>query len=146
MGLMTIVKTQKIKSLQQILAKNHPQLGNILQQNQQTQALNDILHTYINDEIVKHCQIVRFAHGEMLLIVENAAWGTKLRYAIPDFIKALKVQPEFKDLKKIRYKLKQTVLQTSSSRKKSFPESTQKHAADLKQMAQKLQQQKSKNK
>lgn len=140
---MTIVKTQKIKSLQQILAQeDHPQFRAIIQQNEQTQMLNKILPAYVDDEIIKHCHIARFANGKMLLIVENAAWATKLRYIIPDLIKKLKVQPEFKTLKKIHYKLQRTILPTTDIRKKTIPSSTKKHASDLNKMAQQLQQQK----
>lgn len=40
---------------------------------------------------------------EALIIVDNAAWATRLRYAIPDLLKCVKTQPEFKNLQKIRY-------------------------------------------
>ena len=38
-----------------------------------------------------------------MIIVDSAAWATNLRYAIPDIIKTLRTQPEFKNLQNIRY-------------------------------------------
>ncbi len=39
----------------------------------------------------------------MVVIVDNASWATNLRYAIPDIIKTLRTQPEFKGLQSIHY-------------------------------------------
>jgi|GEM_PF-6609443 len=43
---------------------------------------------------------------EALLVVDNAAWATKLHYAVPEILKGAVTQPEFKNLKKIRYAVK----------------------------------------
>jgi hypothetical protein len=53
----------------------------------------------------------------LAVVVTNASWATKLRYAIPDIIKNLRTQPEFKTITVIRYYINQQT-QPLKSRKK----------------------------
>ena len=37
------------------------------------------------------------------IIVNNAAWATRIRYSLPEIVKTLKAQPEFNQITKVRY-------------------------------------------
>lgn len=70
------------------------------------QQLNHIFHNTLPTELANHCQIAKQTKEVIVLIVDNAAWATNLRYMIQDIIKTLRTQPEFKNLQKIRYQVK----------------------------------------
>ena len=106
---MTILKNKDlptIQPIQNILSNKYPQLGNIIEKAQQLEQLNNLFHSTLDTDLATHCQLAKFEQGEMVLIVDNAAWATRLRYTTPDTIKILSVQPEFHNLRTIRYKIK----------------------------------------
>lgn len=102
---MTILKAQNAKSLKQIVSTNYPHLKQLIKFSEHLHNLNKILQQTIDTESIKHCELASFENGQMVVIVENASWATKLRYSLPEIIKTLKIQPEFKNLKTIRYKI-----------------------------------------
>ncbi|MBA2653955.1 MAG: DUF721 domain-containing protein [Gammaproteobacteria bacterium] len=59
----------------------------------------------IMQEWAEHCVVADFEKGELLLQVRNAAWATRVRYAVPEIIKKLGGHAEFKLLNKIKCKI-----------------------------------------
>lgn len=59
-------------------------------------------------EWAEHCQIANFEAGRLNLQVGNAAWATRIRYAIPEIIKTLSSYTEFASLKIIKISLDMT--------------------------------------
>jgi hypothetical protein len=100
---MSIVKEPA--SINQILTDKNSPLAKIIKKSVSLQDLNQLFQNILNNDLSKHCQIAQFAKKTLTLIVDNASWATNLRYAIPDIIKLLRTQPEFKNLKNIRYKI-----------------------------------------
>lgn len=108
------------KPIQLITGKNSPLAGAIIQ-TAELQQLNRVFHNTIDQHFAVHCQIAQYKNGRMLLIVDNAAWGTNLLYAIPDLIKTLRIQPEFKDVKKINYRINKHLQQQQTDKKPKKP-------------------------
>jgi len=97
---MTIVKEPT--SIKQILTDNKI-LTKLIKKTSSLQNLNRLFQEILNNDLSKHCQIAQKTKNLLVIIVDNAAWATNLRYAIPDIIKTLRTQPEFKNLQNIRY-------------------------------------------
>lgn len=56
-------------------------------------------------DFAEHCKVANFEKGELLLLVRNAAWATRIRYAIPEILKTLSSFPEFFSLSRIQCKV-----------------------------------------
>lgn len=98
------------------------------------QQLNHIFHNTLNTELDSHCQIAKQTKEATILIVDNASWATNLRYTIPDIIKTLRTQPEFKNLQKIRYQIKKEFTPAKIKKHKKDPKAIQ-NARMLKEFA-----------
>ncbi|MCK4608558.1 MAG: DUF721 domain-containing protein [Gammaproteobacteria bacterium] len=97
-----------IAKINQFISSGTSPLAKIIQKTAALQQLNQIWHSTLNNELSKHCCVAKHSSNKELLtvIVDNAAWATNLRYAMPDIIKTLRTQPEFNKLIKIRYRLR----------------------------------------
>lgn len=94
-----------MKTVQQLLDDNHSPLGKLITKTKQLEQLNRIFQNLIDSSLAKHCQVAKFSKKQLVLIVDNAAFATRLRFAIPDILKNLRIQPEFHELKKINYSI-----------------------------------------
>jgi hypothetical protein len=65
--------------------------------------LNNFFSKILDSTLATHCFIAKFENDELTLVVDSPTWATKLRYAIPDLLKNLKCQSEFKSVAKINY-------------------------------------------
>jgi hypothetical protein len=94
-----------MKTLTQILADNQGanDLGKLIVKARQLQYLNEMFRHFIASDLAKNCKVGALKDEQLTVIVSNSSWATRLRYAIPDIIKNLNTQAEFKDVKKIRY-------------------------------------------
>ncbi|KPJ67557.1 MAG: hypothetical protein AMJ43_04735 [Coxiella sp. DG_40] len=97
---MTIVKEPT--SIKQILTANK-NITRLIKKSSSLQNLNRLFQEMLNDDLSKHCQIAQKTKDSLVIVVDNASWATNLRYAIPDIIKMLRTQPEFKNIRTIRY-------------------------------------------
>ncbi len=92
-----------MKTIGAILENNKSSLGKLLAKCQVNHSLATLFTSVIDSSLAKYCKVANYHRGELTLVVANAAWATKVRYAVPDIIKTLRTQPEFKDIKKIYY-------------------------------------------
>lgn len=83
--------------------QNNSAFGKIVQQSQRLAKLNMLFKDFLESSLKKHCQLAQIEGSELVIIVDNASWATRLRYAIPEILKNIKTQPEFSAVKKIRY-------------------------------------------
>lgn len=97
---MTIVKEPT--SIKQILTANK-NITKLIKKSSSLQNLNRLFQEILNNDLSKHCQIAEKTKDSLVIVVDNASWATNLRYTIPDIIKTLRTQPEFKGLQNIRY-------------------------------------------
>jgi len=85
------------------------------------------------------CKLAKIENGRALVIIDSSAWASKFRYAIPDLLKNLRVQPEFQNLKEIRYQI--TAQPFSKKAKNNAPNAklSEKNAELLRRTAKKIQ-------
>lgn len=87
------------------LLKNNPFLSKIIDQANDLEKLGVIFRNSIDKEFQDHCALARITQDQLQLhvIIDSAAWATKFRYAIPDLLKQLNAQPEFRKVNRINY-------------------------------------------
>jgi len=92
-----------MKTIADILKKNNSPLAKLINKLKSSQDLEIIFHTALDASLAKHCHFANYKNSELTVTVSNTSWATRLRFAIPDIIKQLQIQPEFKTLTSIRY-------------------------------------------
>jgi len=108
-----------MKTLGQIFFHQNDVLPELINKAKQLSKLDQLFRSFLDASLARHCHLANLSETEMLVVADNSSWATRLRYAIPDILKNIKTQPEFKDLKKIRYCL--SAEQSLSSPKKEKP-------------------------
>lgn len=112
-----IVKANRLQCLDKLLRSfldpelaQHCMLAEVKSEEEGEEAKNGV-----EDENKKKKKSKRGEHGkhknnggrqEALIIADNAAWATRLRYAIPELLKSVNTQPEFANLQKIHCRVK----------------------------------------
>lgn len=56
----------------------------ICQHTVQLNTLDIKLKHYLPTNLQQHCRVGSFNHGCLLIVVENAAWASQLRYSVPE--------------------------------------------------------------
>ena len=107
-----------MKTIAEILKKSDSPLANLTSKLKFYQDLEVIFCTALDSNLAKHCHIAGYKDTKLTITVDNISSATKLRYAIPDIIKQLRIQPEFKDLASVRH------IVTTSNIPKIQPKST----------------------
>jgi len=81
------------------------QLGglNIQEKLRELTRLNQLWHTHVDIDLVKHTKIANFRDNRLIIAVANPMWITRLRYSIPDLFKKLRKEKEFADLERIEW-------------------------------------------
>lgn len=93
-----------MKTLEQILAKaKRDILPEIIAKTHELKRLQDLFYRFLSADLIDHCKLAKIEDGKLHVVVDSAVWAARLRYAIPDIVKNLKLQPEFKDIGKIQY-------------------------------------------
>ncbi len=113
-----------MKTIADILKKNNSELAKLLNKAKSSQDLAVVFHTALDNNLAKHCHFANYKNSELTVTVTNAAAATRLRFAIPDIIKQLRVQPEFKNITSVRYT---TIAPNTPTTK---PKSTRKKLSD----------------
>jgi hypothetical protein len=98
-----------MKTIGEILRKNNSALTKLIKKTQGTQSLAFAFQNMLDSNLAKNCSFanLNLEKSMITVTVTNAAWATRLRYAIPDMIKTLRTQPEFKTVTTIRYLINQ---------------------------------------
>ncbi len=94
-----------MKTIADILKKNDSTLSKLINKAKFSQDVAIIFRTALDSSLTKHCHFANYKDSVLTVVVANAATATRLRFAIPDIIKQLRIQPEFKDITNIRYTL-----------------------------------------
>lgn len=90
-----------MKNLCDILSKNKD-LQTLVIKAKQLNQLNRLFKSSLESTLAKHCSLAKMEKDQLTVIADNAAWATKLRFTIPDILKNLHIQPEFKSTKSIK--------------------------------------------
>ncbi|CAL7960735.1 conserved hypothetical protein [Gammaproteobacteria bacterium] len=92
-----------MKTIGEILGKNNSPLAKLIKKNQDTRNLASVFQSMLDASLAKNCQFANLEGSVVNVTVKNAAWATRIRYAIPDMLKNLRTQPEFRMITSIRY-------------------------------------------
>jgi hypothetical protein len=95
-----------MKTIGEILEKNTA-LEKLVRKTHTSKNLAFIFRSMLDAGFAKHCHFAHLKDSVLTITVTNAAWATRLRYAIPDMVKNLSTQPEFKQVTTIRYSVTQ---------------------------------------
>ncbi len=77
------------KSLKQILGSKNPGMQELLQQTQKLRQLNAQLAYLLPLPLSLHCTAAGISNQTLTLLVESAAWATRLRLQTPSILKGL---------------------------------------------------------
>lgn len=91
-----------LRTVSQFL-NNNQILGKIIPTLQRLQHIDSIFKTVVNLQLCEHCSVLKLEANAILIGVESPVWATKLHYSIPEILKNLRTQPEFKSITKINY-------------------------------------------
>lgn len=69
----------------------------------QLEKLNADFKKFVDQNLATHCFIAKLEDDELTIVIDSAIWATKVRMAIPEILKDLQCQPEFKKIRKINY-------------------------------------------
>lgn len=92
-----------MKTINEILKKTDSKLAKLIKKTKGAEDLEHIFRASLDSNLIKYCHFANYKNSVLTVTVKNTSWATKLRYSIPDIVKTLKVQPEFKDISTIRY-------------------------------------------
>jgi len=92
-----------MKTITEILKKIDSPLTKLINKSKTAKDLGLIFCTSLDADLAKHCHFANYKNSVVTVTVSNTSWATRLRYIIPDIIKNLRVQPEFKTITTIRY-------------------------------------------
>jgi hypothetical protein len=97
-----------MKTLSQILSAKRSHISELLAISNELRRLDQMLHVFMDDKaLARHCHLAKLdlEKKKIFLTVDNSSWATKLHYAIPDILKSINVQPEFKCVKSVQYSI-----------------------------------------
>lgn len=90
------------KTPTELLNSSASSLAIIAQKIKQLSLLNQLWQME-TEELALHTRIANFRNDILIIETESSAWATRLRYAIPELLKKLKVHPELKTLRNIQW-------------------------------------------
>jgi hypothetical protein len=116
-----------MKTIEQVLAKaEHNVLLDVIAKTQELQHLHNLFCRFISPDLIAHCHLAKLEDNKLHVVVDSAVWGARLRYAIPDILKNLKLQPEFKKVEKIQYHIDvETIAPTSKFSKNKLSDANE---------------------
>jgi hypothetical protein len=94
---------RQMKTIGEILGKNNSSFAKLIKKNQDIRSLASVFESALDANLAKNCKFASLEGSVVNITVKNAAWATRIRYAIPDMLKNLRIQPEFRTITAIRY-------------------------------------------
>jgi len=80
----------RAKSVADILDKPDSLLKSLLQQSNGLKSINDSVQRLLPDELKNHCVVSEYNQSSLILIADNAAWCTRLRYISSELLTNLR--------------------------------------------------------
>lgn len=96
---------KKRKPSKQVLAFNQ-NLKSLVNKVNFLNQLNQRLQTLLDAPLAKHCKVANVRQNILILYVDSAAWGMKLRYFIPQLLEALRNDNTLAYISSIEYKIR----------------------------------------
>ncbi|EKD94595.1 MAG: hypothetical protein ACD_26C00023G0001 [uncultured bacterium] len=104
-NMIKILNTKNIDTIGDVLQRGNTIFAKIMRKNRDNKTLSLIFKSILDPELVKNCKFAGIENSTANIVVNNAAWATKVRYSLPEILKNLQTQPEFKDITNIRYSI-----------------------------------------
>jgi len=118
---------------------NSSKLSNVFDSLERLEKQNFVFKNILGPELATRCKLAKIENGRALVIVDSSAWASKFRYAIPDLLKNLRIQPEFQNLKDIRYQITAQPFHKKNISIKPNAKLSEKNADLLRKTAKKIQ-------
>ena len=97
------METARTKTVGDILNKDNFLFTSMIKKNKNMQNLASVFQSMLDENFAKNCQFASLEGSVVNIMIKNPAWATRVRYAIPDMLKNLRTQPEFKAVTSICY-------------------------------------------
>ena len=110
-----------MKTIGEILKKNNSSLSKLIGKSQRTRDLASVFQSMLDADLAKNCKFANLDDSVITITVKNAAWATRIRFAIPDLLKNLRTQPEFKKVTNIRYLVNHHQINNKQDQNKKKP-------------------------
>jgi Uncharacterized protein conserved in bacteria len=116
-----------MKTITEIIASGGCSVAKLVKKCEGSAKLKQVFQSIIEQDLSKYCEFAKYENSTLSVEIANSAWATKFRYLTADLIKQLRSQPEFHELKKIRYFVKkhQDPIVAPTIKKTSLTESNQ---------------------
>jgi hypothetical protein len=88
-------------SIKQLLQTQDSALQRIFSKVQQLKQLNDVFMQALDPTLKKYCIVANVHVDKLVILTQNAAIATQLRFAVPDLLPKLQSHPLLKDIKTI---------------------------------------------
>jgi len=102
-----------MKTIDQVIWRKDSELQKLIEKANAVSRLDRIFKNIVEKPLAEHCNVSKLKKSELIITVENSAWATRLLYAIPDIIKNINTQPEFKEVTSIRYHIEKPSVKAS---------------------------------
>lgn len=96
------MSTRPEKPIQAILAGQNRFLSPIFAQLQQLEQLNNLLQDFLESELKPHSRVANLRDGCLVIQVDNSAWATRLRYALPHLLQQFRTVGNMPALRSIK--------------------------------------------
>ncbi len=91
----------------QLLKTEHSALERIFAKVQQLKQVNEVFLACLDSKLKRHCVVANIYTDKLVILVENAAVGTQLRFSTPDLLPLLRQKhPLLREIKLIEWKVK----------------------------------------
>ena len=94
-----------IKHIDKLFKDKRSKLSWIYSKLEEQKHLNAIFHAIYDSDIGKNCYVVDITGHTLNVLVNSQAWASMLRYNIPNIIKIINTQPEFRHVQKIKFSI-----------------------------------------
>ena len=92
----------KQSSIKTILEQPGNQLTKLMAKVNKLNELNQYLSDILPLKLAKHCKIANFTGDELVLVVDNSTWATRIRYMSPDLVEKFREIPELQQINSIK--------------------------------------------
>jgi hypothetical protein len=94
-------------SVKQLLQTENSALQRIFAKVRELNELNQVLMQHLEPKLAKGCMVANIYSDRLVVMAENAAVATQLRFSTPDLLPALREHPLLREIKTIECRVGQ---------------------------------------
>jgi hypothetical protein len=85
--------------------KNSETLGlrDIVEKVNKIREIHDAVQAHLETRLKPHCQVINYRQNKVIIAVDNATWGTLLRFQLPELLNQLRQNPLLAAIRSIDY-------------------------------------------